>query len=162
MLTPEQRGPLIAAIAALPAELAALTADLDAAALDQRTSADPWTIRQVVHHVADSHINSFVRTKLMLTEDVPALKPYDQDAWATLADTALPLAVSLAILDGLHQRWVRIFETLDADQWQRGAFHPERGTITLDDILTTYVEHGAEHLAQIRRILAALPAPASA
>lgn len=155
MLQPTQRPAMIAAIATLPAELAASVADLSPAQLDTRSSADPWTIRQLVHHVADSHINSFVRTKLMLTEEQPALKAYDQDAWAMLPDATLPLAASLAILTGIHERWVVLFRSLDEAGWGRSGYHPERGTITLDDILTTYVEHGAEHIAQIRRIRAA-------
>jgi hypothetical protein len=87
--------------------------------------------------------------KLMLTEDHPTLKPYDQDEWATLRDTKLPLEPSLSILRGLHERWAVLWENVPADAWKRSAHHPESGTITLDDLLDTYSRHGDNHVAQI-------------
>ena len=158
MTTPDDRRGRIARIAALPQELAALVGNLSDEQLDARAPDDPWTARQVTHHVADSHINAFVRTKLILTEDHPTLKPYDQDAWAALADTqAMPVEVSLGLLRGLHARWVRIFESLGPSEWGRGALHPESGEVTIDSMLESYAQHGDDHLAQIRRILAAQP-----
>jgi hypothetical protein len=154
--TATDRAAQIARIAALPGELAAVLAGLDDAALDTRTAADPWTIRQVAHHIADSHMNALIRTKLILTEQHPTLRPYDQDAWATLPDAAMPLDATLALLRGLHARWVALLGAIGEDDWARGGFHPENGDVTLGDILATYAAHGADHIAQIGRIRAAL------
>jgi hypothetical protein len=154
MTTPEQRRGRIAMIAALPDALAALVARLDDSRLDARGD-DPWTVRQITHHIADSHINAVIRMKLMLTEQHPTLRPYDQDAWVTLADTrAMPVAATLDLLRGLHTRWVTLLESLGDDDWSRGAYHPENGEVTLDDMLATYSQHGEDHIAQIRRLLA--------
>lgn len=146
----------IARLAALPDELAALLAELDPSRLDQSVEADPWTVRQIAHHVADSHMNAFIRTKLILTESRPTLKPYDQDAWALLPDTvSMPLDASLAILRGVHARWVAVFESLGADDWARSGMHPEYGEMSLDDILRSYAKHSDDHIDQMRRVLAA-------
>ena len=156
MTTSLERRERIARIAALPGALAAVVAGLSDADLDARVPADPWTIRQVTHHIADSHINAFIRMKLMLTEDHPTLKPYDQDAWARLADAAMPVDATLALLGGLHARWVRLLESLGDADWRRGALHPENGEVTLESMLVTYSDHGEEHVAQIGRIRAAM------
>ncbi len=153
MLTATERPALIAAIRALPDLLAGAVEDLTEAQLDQRSPADPWTIRQLVHHVADSHLNSFVRVKLLLTEEHPTIKPYDQDAWVLLPDTVqAPIQASLALLRGLHARWTLLLDNVSEADWQRTVFHPEHGSISLDDILVMYAAHGAEHVAQIKRI----------
>lgn len=152
MTTPEQRAERIAKIAALPDALAAVVAGLSDAELDAHSPADPWTIRQVTHHIADSHVNAFIRLKLMLTERHPTIKPYDQEAWARLADAALPVDATLILLRGLHARWVRLFESLGEGDWARTAYHPENGEITVDWLLDTYARHGEEHLEQIQRI----------
>ncbi|MEN9936182.1 MAG: hypothetical protein RLZZ387_2761 [Chloroflexota bacterium] len=142
-------------LAALPDELAALLSSMVDAQLDAPAPGDPWTVRQVAHHIADSHMNAFVRTKLILTEDHPTLKPYDQDAWALLPDSkAMPVESSLAILRGVHARWVRLFEALSDEEWGRTAHHPENGTVTLEGMLASYAQHSDDHLAQMRRILA--------
>jgi hypothetical protein len=156
MTTSSERQERIARIAALPDALAAVVAGMSDAELDARVDADPWTIRQVTHHIADSHINAFIRMKLMLTEAHPTLKPYDQDAWAQLADAAMPVDATLALLRGLHARWVRLLESLGDAEWARGALHPENGEVTIDGMLVTYSDHGEEHVAQIGRIRAAL------
>jgi hypothetical protein len=157
MTTPSERRDRIARIAALPGALAAVVAELSDADLDARVAADPWTIRQVTHHIADSHMNAFIRMKLMLTEQHPTLKPYDQDAWAQLADTAaMPVDATLALLGGLHARWVRLLESLGEADWARGADHPENGEVTLEGMLVIYSDHGEEHVAQIGRIRAAI------
>ena len=154
MTTPAERQQRIASIAALPDALAAVVAGLGDAELDARAADDPWTARQVTHHIADSHINAFIRMKLMLTEPHPTLKPYDQDAWAQLADTqSTPVDATLALLRGLHARWVRLLEALGEEEWSRGAYHPENGEVTLDGMLATYARHGEEHVEQIRGIL---------
>ncbi len=156
MLTVEQRTELIGAMRELPALLGAAVADLDETQLDARSDVDAWTIRQLVHHVADSHLNSFLRVKLLLTEEQPALKPYDQDAWAELPDTRdTPIEMSLALLRALHARWTLLFERVPEASWRRTAYHPERGIISLEDILKSYAHHGADHVDQIKRIRSA-------
>jgi hypothetical protein len=154
-MTTDARRERIARLAALPDELADALGRLSEAQLDAPAEDDPWTIRQVAHHIADSHLNAFVRTKLILTEDHPTLKPYDQDAWAALPDTlSMPVDASLAILRGVHARWVALWDSLDEADWSRGAHHPENGAVTLESMLQTYARHGDEHMEQLRRILA--------
>lgn len=117
-----------------------------------------WTVRQIVHHMADSHMNSFVRLKLILTEDNPPLKPYAEPLWAQLPDVQdVPVSASLLLLKGLHQRWVTLFETLTADQWQRQGFHPELNKPqTPTDLLAGYAQHCRAHLDQLERVMAAV------
>src|SRR3712207_4128246 len=156
MTTSQQRRDLIDRIAALPERLAAVVAELDDAALDAHGAGDPWTVRQVTHHVADSHINAFIRMKLILTEQYPTLRPYDQDAWAELPDTSsMPVEASLGLLRGLHARWVWLLEALGEADWDRAGLHPENGDVTLDGMLKYYAQHGEDHIAQVERILAA-------
>lgn len=146
-------------VATFPERLAALVGPLDEAQRTTRTAAEGWTVAQVVHHVADSHMNSYIRCKLIATEEHPALKPYDQEAWAHLPDaTGASLDDTLALLRGLHARWATFWRTLPDDGWPRSGHHPEIGTVTLADQLPRYAAHGEEHLAQIERIVAALPA----
>lgn len=148
-LTDAERRDLIGKIASLPDELEAAVAGLDDAQLDTPYRDGGWTIRQVVHHLADSHSNALIRMKLVLTEDHPTLKPYDQDRWALLADAALPLAPSLTLLRGLHERWHALLEKMPADAWSRAAHHPENGEMSLDDLLRVYAGHGRGHVGQI-------------
>ncbi|MCZ2099620.1 MAG: DinB family protein [Anaerolineae bacterium] len=115
-----------------------------------------WSVRQIVHHLPDSHMNSFIRLKLMLSEDSPTLKPYDQEQWALLPDVdATPIRASLLILEGLHERWCSLFESLSEDQWARKGYHPEVGAITVEDLIVTYSDHCDAHYEQIARTLAA-------
>ncbi len=154
-MTPE-RERLIATIAALPERLEALVAGLSPDELTTPFLAGEWSVAQNVHHLVDSHMNSYVRCKLILTEGRPALKPYDQDAWAALPDgSEADISVSLAILRGLHERWTRFWRALPDEAWARVGLHPENGPMSLDDILRAYAEHGEGHLDQIRRTLAA-------
>lgn len=153
MSTATERAEKIEEIRALPANLQALVGSLTDAQLDAPAPAGEWTVRQVAHHLADSHMNSYIRLKLILTEERPTLKPYNQEAWATMPDSQLPLQATLVLLRGLHQRWVHLFENLSASDWQRVGIHPEIGNITPDDLLTIYARHGQEHLEQIRRLL---------
>ncbi|KXK55060.1 MAG: putative metal-dependent hydrolase YfiT [Chlorobi bacterium OLB7] len=139
----------IAAINALPSQLRDAVAGLNDQQLDTPYRDGGWTVRQVVHHVADSHLNAFIRTKLMLAEDHPTLKPYNQDDWATLPDNQAPVEASLQLIDGLHQRWGMLMESLSDAEWDRTAFHPENGVMTLHDIARTYGAHGQNHVAQI-------------
>ena len=152
-LTPEQRDHLIDRIAALPAELRAAAEGLDDDQLDTPYRDEGWSPRQIVHHVADSHLNSIVRFKLALTMHEPTIQPYDQDRWARLGDVRdVPTAASLGILDGLHERWVRLLRSLADDQWSTALNHPEIGRIDLDFLLQLYAWHGHHHATQIVRL----------
>ncbi len=158
MLTPQERSEKIAKLAALPARLTAQVARLTADQLTTHYLAGEWTVAQYVHHLGDSHMNSFIRVKLILTEDYPTLRPYDQDAWALTPEAnAADLTPSLTLLTGLHARWVRLFASLDDAQWRRKGYHPENGDVSVADILLTYAAHGEGHMDQIRRTLAAAP-----
>lgn len=149
-LTDEERAAFRRRIAALPGEARAAVAGLDAAALDAPYREGGWSPRQIVHHLADSHLNAFVRFKLGLTEDVPTIKPYEQDRWAETADVAgVGVEASLSILDGLHERWARLLESLTPADFGRRLNHPEIGTIDVDFLLQMYAWHGGHHVAQI-------------
>jgi hypothetical protein len=146
----------IDAIRHLPAQIAELVNDLDVATLTTPFLAGEWTVAQNVHHLFDSHANAYIRCKLILTEEHPPLKPYDQDAWAALPDaSSADLGISLGGLAALHQRWVLFWETLPEEAFARSGVHPERGALTLDDLLRSYAEHGRAHIEQITRTLAA-------
>lgn len=122
--------------------------------LDTPYREDGWTVRQVVHHLGDSHINAFCRLKLALTENDPAIKPYDEAAWAELADAKAPVEVSLRLLETLHERWVRIWKSVNsAELRKRGFFHPEhKRVIKLDQVLAMYAWHCRHHTAHITRL----------
>ncbi len=156
MFTETQRRELIEQIRELPARLRERVSGLTDAQLTTHFQADEWTVAQNVHHLADSHMNSFIRMRLILTEERPTLKPYDQDLWAGLADAgAADLEDSLSILDGMHRRWVRLLESLDAAAWRRVGRHPVNGEVTIEDMLRIYAAHGQGHIDQIGRALAA-------
>ena len=107
-------------------------------------------MRQVAHHVPDSHLNAYMRFKLALTEEEPTIKPYAEDRWARLADTgATPVEVSLALLDSLHDRWVRLLRSLQPEDWKRTFRHPELGLVSLEKNLALYAWHGRHHVAHI-------------
>jgi hypothetical protein len=145
-----EREAKIGKIRDLPSRLENAVAGLNDLQLDTPYRDGGWTVRQVVHHVADSHANAFIRMKLMLTEDHPTIKPYNQDSWAAQVDyTATPVAPSLDIIRGLHERWVRLLESVPETAWARSANHPERGTVTLDSMLTIYAGHGEKHVEHI-------------
>lgn len=114
-----------------------------------------WTVRQLVHHVADSHVNAYIRVKLGLTEVEPTIKPYDQDAWVTLADSTLSPLVSLTMLDATHTRLVAVLRSMTADQFARTINHPENGIMTLDDVAAMYAWHGDHHVRQVENYRAA-------
>jgi hypothetical protein len=149
-LTPGERGDAIDAIAETPNRLKAAIAGLSDPQLDTPYRPDGWTVRQVIHHLPDSHMNSYVRFKLALTEDQPTIKPYDEALWAKLNDSQeTPIEVSLTMLDVLHKRWVILLRGMRPEDFSRRLVHPERGTMTLDDTLTTYSWHGKHHVAHI-------------
>jgi uncharacterized damage-inducible protein DinB len=149
MSTTDQRTAKIARIAACPPALRAAVEDLSDEQLDTPYRDGGWTVRQVVHHLADSHSNAVLRFRWVITEENTTIKPYDQDVWATLPDSRLPLAPSLTILDGLHQRWTYLLESIPEETWSKKAFHPEHGEMTLDDLLDMYSVHGDTHIKQI-------------
>lgn len=158
MLSTAERAAMIDRIAALPAQLRELIGQLDERQLCTRFVPGEWSVAQNVHHLADSHMSAVSRLKLILTEDRPALKGYDQDRYAELADGGHPeLDESLLLLEGLHRRWVRLLRSLDEAQWARVGIHSEYGETSLDDQLATYAAHGEGHLDQIARTLAADP-----
>ena len=139
----------IADIDRLPDRVAVAVADLDDQQLDTPYREDGWTIRQVVHHLADSHMNALIRTKLLLTEDKPTIKPFNEDSWAELRDNDLPVQPSLDILSGVHRRWVRLLELAGKDTWNRELNHPESGSMSLKHLTALYAWHGNHHLAHI-------------
>ena len=148
-LTPAQRAEYIEQIAAAPGLLRRAVAGLDERQIDTPYRPGGWTVRQVVHHVPESHMNAYVRCKLALTEDVPTIKPYDQAGWAATPDAAAPVEVSLALLAALHDKWVRLLRGLAPEQFARSFNHPESGINTLDSVLAMYSWHGRHHTAHI-------------
>lgn len=148
-ITESQRRGFIDAIAETPAKLKAAVAGLNDQQLDTPYRPDGWTVRQVVHHLADSHLNSFVRFKLALTEQEPIIKPYDEKRWAELPDSKTPIDLSLPLIEGLHKRWIVLLNSFGSADWQRTFRHPERGTMTLNDNLQLYAWHGRHHVAHI-------------
>ncbi|TFH55406.1 MAG: putative metal-dependent hydrolase [Gemmatimonadales bacterium] len=148
------RAEAVATIVGTPARLREAVAGLDDVQLDTPYRPDGWTVRQVVHHVPDSHLNAYVRFKLALTEDHPTIKPYDQVAWAGLSDSAGPIGPSLEMLDLLHQRWVRVLREMSAGDFNRTFNHPEEGVLTLDILLGLYAWHGPHHVAHITALRA--------
>jgi len=155
-MTTEERTELIEKIRRLPEQIADLVAGLSAEQLTTPYLAGEWTVAQNVHHLADSHMNSYIRCKLIATEEHPPLKPYDQDQWATFVDaSAADVGDSLALLKSLHARWVIFWKTLPHDGWARTGNHLESGPVTLERQLAGYAAHGEAHIDQITRTLAA-------
>jgi len=149
-LTEQQKQAALDDISTAPASLRAAVKGLSEAQLDTPYRPDGWTVRQVVHHVPDSHLNSYVRFKLALTEDEPTIKTYAEDRWAELADTkSTPVEVSLTMLDALHDRWVRLLQSLSPEEWKRTFHHPELGAMTLEKTLALYAWHGRHHVSHI-------------
>ena len=169
----ELRGCLVDEIAAAPKLLRKTVAGLSPEQLDTPYRPGGWTVRQVVHHLPDSHLNGYARMKLALTEDLPIIKTYNQEDWALLTDTRAPIEASLQLLEGLHELWARMLRSLSEEQWHRGFIHPslvrkpgtageqqdepwrrgfhadERGILTLEGILPTYAWHGKHHTAHV-------------
>jgi hypothetical protein len=153
LVSAEQRSAFIDQISDTPARLRSAVAGLDHSQLETPYRPGGWTVRQVIHHVPDSHLNSYTRFRLALTEDEPTIKPYREDQWAELADArTLPLDVSLALLDNLHERWVVLMRSLSDEQWKRTFRHPELGTVTLEQNAALYAWHGRHHAAHINNL----------
>lgn len=149
-ITEETRRQWIRDIAEAPSSLAAAVAGLAPEQLDTPYRPGGWTVRQVVHHVPESHMNSYIRFKLALTEEQPTIKPYMEDRWARLPDyTGTPIETSLALMASLHQRWVVLLESMGPGEFSRTFKHPESGIVTLDQALGIYAWHGKHHVAQI-------------
>src|SRR5690349_3731030 len=141
-----QRSAAIEAIAQMPAKMREAVSGLNAAQLDTPYRPGGWTVRQVVHHVPDSHMNAFIRTKLALTEIEPTIKPYDEKAWANLADVPnTPIETSLRLLEGIHERWDHILRSMSDSDFSRPLRHPEHGLRSVDWIIALYAWHGPHH-----------------
>lgn len=152
-ITPDQRQQWIVEIAEAPARFRAIAESLNPRQLATPYRPGGWTARQVIHHVPDSHLNAYVRFKLALTEDEPVVKPYDEAAWARLADSAVtPIETSLAMLDALHDRWVRLLRSMSDADFARAFRHPELGVVRLDQNLALYAWHGKHHTAHLASV----------
>ena len=148
--TRETRKLAIDTIAETPALLRDAVQGLDEDQLDTPYRPDGWTIRQVVHHVPDSHMNAYIRLKLALTEPVPVIKPYDEAAWAEMIDTTtVPIDVSLDLLEAVHRRWVALLRAMKDEDFHREYFHPDTGRHALDHLVALYAWHGRHHVAHI-------------
>lgn len=150
--TEEERRSLIAEVAEAPARLRAAVEGLDRGQLDTPYRPGGWTIRQVVHHLPDSHMNGMIRMKLALTEDEPLVKTYMEDRWANLADYGGDTEVSLSLLDAVHARWTAVWRSLDEEQFARKFRHPEWGTLNLAQHLALYAWHGRHHVAHVTHL----------
>ncbi len=152
--TPERRLDCIARIAQAPAKLRTAVAGLTDAQLDTPYRDGGWTVRQVVHHVPDSHLNAYTRFRLTLTEPTPTIKPYFENRWAELPDArGGPVEISLALLEALHRRWVPLLRSLGPAEWELRFLHPEHGREwSLDEVLAMYAWHGEHHVAHVTRL----------
>jgi uncharacterized damage-inducible protein DinB len=151
---PGIRAAQIHTLALLPERLRAAVAGLSDAQLDTPYREGGWTVRQLVHHVADSHAMAYTRSKLALTEDWPTINPYNEAAWANLSDSRIPIAVSLALIEALHARWVALLESLSEEDLRKGYNHPERGREMLVKMLAMYDWHSRHHTAHITSLRA--------
>ena len=150
-LSVDDRRALRDIIADTPSQMRAAVAGLDRDQLDTPYRPDGWTVRQVTHHVPDSHMNAFIRFKLALTEDAPTIKPYDEGAWARLPDALHDdIETSLNLLEAVHTRWLRVIDGMADTDFQRELTHPEIGRITLDTLLQIYAWHGPHHVSHVR------------
>jgi len=154
-MTHEERRNLINRLRVLPLDLEETVSGLSDEQLDTPYGDGKWTIRELVHHLAESHMNGFARFKWLLTEDNTTLKVYDQEDWVDLPDSRMPLESSLAILRGLHQRWAYLLELVDESLWTKTAHHPEDGEYTLEQLLEAYAGHGEKHLGHIEGLFEA-------
>lgn len=141
---------LIDQIAALPGDLRRAVAGLDDDKLDTPYREGGWTVRQVVHHLPDSHLNAYTRFKLALTEEEPTIRTYEEARWAELPEArSAPIGISLALIDALHERWVLMLRLLAPGQFSRKFRHPEMGVMSLDQLLSMYAWHGRHHVAHV-------------
>jgi DinB superfamily len=149
----EQRQKFIEEIEEAPAALRAAVQGLTPQQIETPYREGGWTVRQVVHHVPESHMNAYIRFKLALTEDEPTIKPYEESLWAQLPDVqSTPLEVSLALMDSLHDRWVRVLRAIQPKEWKRSFRHPELGVVPLEKNVALYAWHGRHHVAHITEL----------
>lgn len=152
-LDPATRAKHIETLAATPKMLSDAVGGLTEKQLDTPYRPDGWTVRQVVHHVSDSHMNAYIRVKLALTESAPLIKTYDEDAWAKLSDSRdTPVEVSLAMVTALHDRWVRLLRSMKPDDFEKTLTHPEHGPITVDFLVALYAWHGPHHVGHVKSV----------
>ena len=152
-LDADARTRAIDVIAATPARLREAVRGLTDKQIDTEYRPGGWTVRQVVHHVPDSHLNAYIRFKLALTENEPTIKPYDEGRWAELVDSkVVPIATSLSLLDAVHERWVAILRAMSAADFERPLIHPENGRQRLDQMLALYAWHGPHHVAHVTKL----------
>jgi hypothetical protein len=144
----------IATIAEMPAKMRAAIGGLNAQQLETPYRPGGWTVRQVVHHVADSHMNAFVRLKFALTQDTPTIMAYDEARWATTPEYAIAPEAALQLIDGLHQRWTALWRGMSPAEFARKLNHPERGAMSLDDLLALYDWHSRHHVAHVTALRA--------
>ena len=149
-VTALKRKQWIEQMALMPANLRTAVKDLNEEQIDTRYREGGWTARQVVHHLADAHLNGFTRFKLALTEDQPLIKTYEEDRWAETSDGRdAPIELSLKLLEALHQRWIILLESLSESDFNRAFNHPQRGLMTIDKAIQLYAWHGIHHTAHI-------------
>ena len=151
-LSPAERATMIRTIADTPKNLAEALKGITEKQLDTPYRTGGWTARQVVHHLPDSHMNAFIRMKLAITANSPTVTAYDEDEWAKLADAQMPIAPSVTLLTALHERWVRVLESMKPDDFSRTVTHPEHGPITVDFLLALYSWHGPHHVGHVRLV----------
>jgi uncharacterized damage-inducible protein DinB len=152
-VSPAARNAAIEEIASAPAKVRAAIHSLNDSQLDTPYREGGWTVRQVIHHLADSHVNAYIRWRLALTETEPTIKPYEEAEWAKLEDAAhAPVEVSLRLLEPLHERWVRMLRSVKPEEFARTFRHPEHGVRTLDWMLFLYAWHGRHHTAHITEL----------
>jgi hypothetical protein len=155
IITPDERIGAIATLAELPEQLRNAVDGLNSSQLTTPYRNGGWTLRQVVHHIADSHMNAYIRVRFALSEDWPTVKPYDEAAWAKLHDAATaPVEWSLELVESLHARWVMLLQSLDEPQWQRGFHHPANGPNTVELTALIYAWHSRHHVAHITHLRA--------
>ena len=153
-ITPEDLQGYINVIEELPGRLRTLVANLSEEQLNTEYRPDGWTVKQVIHHIADSHVNAYIRFKLALTEDTPTVKPYFEDKWAKLGDYKLtPIDVSLSLIDSIHARWINLLKSMDEKDFEMSFFHPEHGKeFSLDESAGMYAWHCSHHYAHIAEL----------
>jgi uncharacterized damage-inducible protein DinB len=152
-VTPDLRAEAIRDIGVVPEKMRAAVKGLNDAQLDTPYREGGWTVRQVVHHIPDSHMNAYIRFRLALTEKEPTIKPYEESAWAKLEDAAYaPVEISLRLLEPLHERWVRLLRSVKTEEFARTLVHPDSGVKTMDWLLFLYSWHGKHHTAHITEL----------
>jgi len=149
---PAMRADQISVLRLLPGNIQMAVSGLSHTQLDTPYREGGWTVRQLIHHIADSHVNAYVRTKLALTEDWPTIKTYDEAAWVRLADSHLPIDASIGMISTLHERWVALLESLSEAEFHRGYNHPELGRQELGGVLALYAWHSRHHTAHITNL----------